>query len=76
MIGREDVMALIRGLFWRKHWPIEADVRLARINGYLGAILATADGLYTLAFQPDGKGRLAAVYLVANPDKLRGVPSP
>ena len=54
----------------------EADVRLARINGYLGAILATSDGLYTLAFEPDGEGRLAAVYLVANPDKLTGVPSP
>jgi hypothetical protein len=23
-----------------------------------------------VAFQPDGKGRIAAVYMVANPDKL------
>ncbi|MBV9995114.1 MAG: RNA polymerase sigma factor SigJ [Caulobacteraceae bacterium] len=71
LVGREDVMALIGGLFWRGSWPVEGDVRLARINGYLGAIIRTADGLSSLAFQPDGNGRLAAVYVVINPDKLR-----
>lgn len=76
LVGRDDVMTLIRGLLWRKHWPVEAKVRLARINGYLGAILSSPDGLSTFAFQPDGRGRIAAVYFVANPDKLRGVPSP
>ncbi len=73
LVGREDVMGLIRGLFWRNSWPGAADVRLARINGYLGAILTTADGVSTLAFQPDGEGKLAAIYLVVNPEKLRGV---
>jgi RNA polymerase sigma-70 factor (ECF subfamily) len=73
LVGREDVMTLIRGLFWRGAWPVAADVRLARINGYLGAILKAADGLATLAFQPDGEGRLAAIYLVSNPEKLRAV---
>jgi RNA polymerase sigma-70 factor (ECF subfamily) len=76
MVGREDVMALIRGLFWRSKWPGAAEVRLARINGYLGAILTTPDGVSTLAFQPDGEGKLAAIYLVANPEKLKGVGQP
>jgi RNA polymerase sigma-70 factor (ECF subfamily) len=73
LVGRDDVMGLIRGLFWRNNWPGAADVRLARINGYLGAILDTPDGVTTVAFEPDGQGRIAAIYLVANPEKLRGV---
>ena len=76
LVGRDDVMALIRGLFWRNNWPGAAAVRLARINGYLGAILSTTDGLSTVAFQPDGHGRIAAIYLVANPEKLKSLSSP
>ena len=72
LVGREDVLALIKGLSWRNHWPAGPDVkvRLARINGYLGAILASEDGVRTIAFQPDGHGRLGAIYIVANPEKL------
>jgi RNA polymerase sigma-70 factor (ECF subfamily) len=77
MHGRDDVLALIRGLAWRNDWADDtADVRLARINGYLGAIVSNADGLWTIAFQPDGAGRLAAIYVVANPDKLAAVTGP
>ena len=70
MIGRADVIALIAGLGWRRPWPGPDAVRLARINGWLGAIIKTDDGVTTIAFEPDGNGRLAAVYIVANPDKL------
>ncbi len=73
MIGREDVIALIRGLAWRGDFATSAQVRLVRINGYPGAILATLDGLSTIAFEPDGEGRIAAIYVVRNPEKLRGV---
>jgi RNA polymerase sigma-70 factor (ECF subfamily) len=73
LVGREDVLALIRGLFWRNRWPSTPDVRFARINGYFGVIMNTEDGLSTVAFQPDAHGRIAAIYLVANPEKLRGV---
>jgi RNA polymerase sigma-70 factor (ECF subfamily) len=73
LIGREDVVALIRGLSWRGNWPAATDVRLARINGYLGAILKSKDDLATIAFQPDGEGRIAAIYVMRNPEKLRGV---
>ena len=77
MHGRDDVLALIRGLAWRNGWAGDTgDVRLARINGYLGAIVSNADGLWTIAFQPDGAGRLAAIYVVANPDKLAAVTGP
>ena len=77
MHGRDDVLALIRGLAWRNGWAGDTgDVRLARINGYLGAIVSNADGRWTIAFQPDGAGRLAAIYVVANPDKLAAVTGP
>lgn len=70
MVGREDVMTLIRGLAWRTGWP-SGSVRLARINGYLGAILDAEDGPITLAFEPSPDGEhLAAIYLLRNPDKL------
>jgi len=73
MVGRDDVLALMGGLGWRRPWPESGAVRLARINGYLGAIIETDDGLTTLAFEPDGQGKLAAVYIVSNPEKLAGV---
>ena len=41
--------------------------------GYLGAILDTGEGIVTVAFQPGAPGQIAAIYLVANPDKLRAV---
>ena len=70
MIGREDIMALIKGLAWRGHWPRGPKVRLARINGFLGAILRDEQGVMTLAFEPSDDGRLSAIYLLRNPDKL------
>jgi RNA polymerase sigma-70 factor (ECF subfamily) len=73
LVGRDDVLALLKGLAWRNNWLSAPKLRLARINGYLGAILETETGLVTVAFQPGGEGRIAAIYLVANPEKLRGV---
>jgi len=71
LVGPDDIAGLFRGLNWRHDWSAEAElVRLARINGYLGVVLKTPDGPATIAFQPDGRGKIAAVYMVANPDKL------
>jgi RNA polymerase sigma-70 factor (ECF subfamily) len=71
LVGRDDVLGFLKGLFWRQNWPTDAEVvTLARINGYPGAILRTGDGLSTIAFQPDGEGRVGAVYVMRNPDKL------
>jgi RNA polymerase sigma-70 factor, ECF subfamily len=76
LVGRDDVVGFIKGLAWRQNWPVDTEfVRLARINGYPGAILRTHDGLSTIAFQPDGQGRIGAIYVVRNPEKLRGLES-
>lgn len=56
------------------HRPAGAElVRLARINGSPGAILKTADGRSTIAFELDGEGCIGAIYGVRNPEKLRGL---
>jgi RNA polymerase sigma-70 factor (ECF subfamily) len=70
MVGREDVLALIKGLTWRGGW-LEADsIRLARVNGYLGAVVRAQGDVMTVAFEPSADGRLAAIYILRNPDKL------
>ncbi|HEY1753165.1 MAG TPA: sigma-70 family RNA polymerase sigma factor [Caulobacteraceae bacterium] len=76
LVGRDDVVSFMQGLFWRQAWPTTAQVeRLARINGYLGVIVRNPDGLSTIAFQPDGEGRIGAIYVVRNPEKLKGLAS-
>ncbi len=70
LIGRDDILALFKGLQWRSNWLTTPKVRLVRVNGYLGAILDTDEGPITVAFQPGDGGRLAAIYMVVNPEKL------
>jgi RNA polymerase sigma-70 factor, ECF subfamily len=69
LIGR-DVTALIGGLIWRGSVPMQGQMRLARINGDFGVVLEAEDGVVTIAFEPGPDGRLAAIYIVRNPDKL------
>ena len=74
LVGREDVIALLRGLAWRGPWGSALpEMRPVRINGLPGVILRNDDGLSTMAFEPDGEGRLAAIYIMRNPEKLRHV---
>lgn len=72
LVGREDIMRLMEGLAWRNEgeevWPLS--FRAVRINGYPGIVMEREDGPMTLAFQPGEDGKLAAIYLVRNPDKL------
>ncbi|CAN7461948.1 sigma-70 family RNA polymerase sigma factor [Phenylobacterium sp. LjRoot164] len=76
MIGRDDIIRLLEGLAWRtggsQLWPIS--FRAVRINGYPGVIMEREDGPMTVAFQPGEDGKLAAIYLVRNPDKLGRLP--
>lgn len=78
MSGREDIIRLLEGLAWRSGgaalWPVS--FRAVRINGYPGVIMEREDGPMTVAFQPGEGGKLAAVYLVRNPDKLGRLPAP
>ena len=74
MVGRDDVMLLLRGLAWRQGgWPPDAQLRVARINGYPGVVLDSAEGPITLAFEPGEGGKIAAIYVVRNPEKLTRV---
>jgi RNA polymerase sigma-70 factor (ECF subfamily) len=75
MVGRDDILALFKGLRWRNNWLTAPTVRLVRVNGYLGAILDTDEGPVTIAFQPGDQGRLSAIYMVVNPEKLTRVGS-
>jgi len=71
MVGREDILRLLQGLAWRGGGLAAAtDLRMARINGYPGLVLSLGDGPETIAFQPGEDGRIAAIYMVRNPEKL------
>ena len=73
LIGREDIIRLLEGIAWRaggdgEAWPLS--FRAVRINGYPGIVMERDDGPMTVAFQPGDDGKLAAIYMVRNPDKL------
>lgn len=71
LIGRQDVLLLLRGLAFRGAFPVRGDMRPARINGLPGLVLSEPDGPTIMAFQPDETGeRLAAIYIMRNPEKL------
>lgn len=76
LIGREDILRLLEGISWRSGgtalWPLS--FRAVRINGYPGVIMERDDGPMTVAFQPGEDGKLAAIYMVRNPDKLTRLP--
>ncbi|MBS0334845.1 MAG: RNA polymerase sigma factor SigJ [Proteobacteria bacterium] len=70
LVGRDDIERLFRGLQWR-HGPRTAErIETVRINGAPGLILHLHDGPETLALEPDADGRIAALYVMRNPDKL------
>lgn len=75
MVGPEEIVALLRGLAWRgRDWPTPGtgplQYRAVRINGLPGLILKPEDGPMTIAFQPSEDGRLSAIYVIRNPEKL------
>jgi RNA polymerase sigma-70 factor (ECF subfamily) len=73
LVGPEDIVSLLKGLAWRGGGVAGGRLRPVRINGYLGVILSADDGPTTIAFQPGADGKLAGVYLMRNPEKLRHV---
>jgi RNA polymerase sigma-70 factor (ECF subfamily) len=61
-----------RGDTW---WRAGVTMRSARINGLPGIVVQTPEGVaLTAAFEIEG-GRIRALYVVRNPDKLRHVAS-
>ena len=73
MVGREEVVRLIQGVIWRGKAPAVTGMRPVRINGAPGFILSDPEGVQTVAFEADADGRVAAIYVVRNPEKLKGV---
>jgi RNA polymerase sigma-70 factor (ECF subfamily) len=73
MVGRDDVMLLLRGLASRGGLVRAMTMRPAMINGAPGVIMDLADGLQTIAFESDADGLLSAIYIIRNPDKLAHV---
>lgn len=73
LVGREDILALLQGLHWRHVLPTLERLAPARINGLMGFVIHYDDGPATMAFEMDDDGRIAAIYQVRNPEKLRHV---
>jgi RNA polymerase sigma-70 factor (ECF subfamily) len=73
LLGRDAVTRFLLGVSRKlaERGPVET--RLARVNGQPGLIVRGVNGLTTFALEPDGEGRVAALYVVRNPDKLRHV---
>jgi len=73
LAGREDVIRLIEGIVWRHGDMGIGAVQAVRINGLPGLLVELADGPETFALEPGEDGRIAAIYVVRNPEKLRHV---
>ena len=76
LVGRDDIADFHRRLAWRRREgrvPFLKAMRLVRVNGCPGVVLDLADGPQTIALEPGPDGRIAAIYVVRNPDKLEHV---
>lgn len=70
MVGRDDVMQLLKGIQARKGFDNPTRMRPVLINGAPGVIMEVFDGVQTMAFEPGEDGLIAAIYIMRNPDKL------
>lgn len=73
-VGRDDVMSLFKGLRWRGGALHPNSLELCWINGAPGVVMHLDDGPAAVALEPDADGRIAAVYMIRNPDKLTHLP--
>lgn len=75
ILGRARIVRFLAGLARKGRIP-QAVTEFAAINGMPGMVLRASDGeLQTLALQMEG-GRIAAIYFIRNPEKLRHLPHP
>jgi RNA polymerase sigma-70 factor, ECF subfamily len=71
--GAEKILRFIAGIARKNPALPETHLRAALVNGLPGFVLREADGsIATVAFD-HRDGRIAAIYVVRNPDKLRHV---
>ena len=71
LVGRDDVVQFLEALARRGGDARMLSFQPVRINGDPGFIVERPDGLDAMAIEAGEGGRIAAVYLVRNPDKLR-----
>ena len=69
LVGRDDIMGLVKGLTWR-HGVLFERFEMVRINGGPGLLLHLHDGPETIAFEAGPDGLITAIYAMRNPDKL------
>ena len=75
LVGADDIAEFHRCVAWR-NGPLRAKgMRLALVNGLPGIVLEMEDGPQTIALEPGPDGRIAAIYVVRNPEKLGHVPA-
>jgi RNA polymerase sigma-70 factor (ECF subfamily) len=74
--GREDVLRLYQGLRWRGALTTLQSVQGVRVNGSPGLLCRFADGPAVIAIEADDAGRVAAIYMISNPDKLAHIREP
>ncbi|HET6971955.1 MAG TPA: RNA polymerase sigma factor SigJ [Phenylobacterium sp.] len=73
MVGRDDIIRLFQGIHWRHGDMGLQGFQAVRINGCPGLLLQMEDGPETFALEPGEDGRIAAIYVMRNPEKLKHV---
>jgi RNA polymerase sigma-70 factor (ECF subfamily) len=68
--GKDKILKVFGGAATRRAIPRPDQIERAQINGMPGFILRTAEGIETIALEV-GSDRIIAIYVVANPDKLK-----
>jgi RNA polymerase sigma-70 factor (ECF subfamily) len=71
--GADKIAAFFAGIARKRAGELMANVAPARINGLAGYVVSGADGdVYTVAVDVED-GKISAIYIVRNPDKLKHV---
>jgi RNA polymerase sigma-70 factor (ECF subfamily) len=71
LVGVADVLAFLRGISARGNYEAPTWMRPVRVNGLPGFIVSDPQGLGVWVVEPGEGGRIAAIYGMRNPDKLR-----
>lgn len=73
VVGRERVTKLLFGLKNTKGWRDVVRMELVTLNGQPGMVTYTAAGIADAAALEIVDGKIAAMYVVRNPDKLKSI---
>jgi RNA polymerase sigma-70 factor (ECF subfamily) len=70
ILGRDKITRFYEGVI-RKTGPLPgAEGHAVLVNGLAGLLVTAPDGIQSVAFDLDEEGRITALYVVRNPDKL------